>query len=261
MPLDCEMLDSLLESDDAFFARYGFVNDGGEYLTPSAEYLLKEKQRLLDHPEVYPFAVDYLIVVKEHKTVIGSIDFKYLPDEQGVTEIGYGMQPKYEGHGYMTEAVLAMIGLAKENGVTTIVADTLPDNVKSQHVLTRCGFTFTKRENEMLWFSRSFQSGETTCEQRVLTIEQIKEAIRPIMKKHGVMNAYLFGSYARGEANEGSDVDIYCDGGDVDTLWQHSAFEEELRQALGKDVDVITIGSRMDDYFRRQLENDMIKIC
>lgn len=153
MPLDCEMLDSLLDSDDAFLAKYGLINDGGEYLTPSAEYLLKEKQRLLDHPEVYPFAVDYLIVIKELKTVIGSIDFKYLPDEQGVTEIGYGMRPKYEGHGYMTEAVLAMIAFAKENGVKTIVADTLPDNAKSQRVLVRCGFTFSKKENGMLWFS------------------------------------------------------------------------------------------------------------
>lgn len=95
----------------------------------------------------------------------------------------------------------------------------------------------------------------------VLTIKEIKECIKPIMKKHGIKNVYLFGSYSRGEANRDSDVDIYCDSGDVDTLFKQVAFNEELEKALGKKVDVITIGSRMHDYFRKQLEEDMIKIC
>ncbi|MBQ2052724.1 MAG: nucleotidyltransferase domain-containing protein, partial [Bacilli bacterium] len=35
----------------------------------------------------------------------------------------------------------------------------------------------------------------------VLTIKQIKDRIKPIVEKHGINNVYLFGSYARGEAN------------------------------------------------------------
>ena len=95
----------------------------------------------------------------------------------------------------------------------------------------------------------------------VLTIKQIKERILPVLAKHNIREVYLFGSYARGEANRNSDVDIYCDGGDVDTLWKHSDLQDELIEALGKDVDVITIGSQMHDFFRQQLEEDMIKIC
>ena len=95
----------------------------------------------------------------------------------------------------------------------------------------------------------------------ILTIKEIKNKIKPIIKKHGIKDVYLFGSYARGEANRNSDIDIYCDKGDVDTLWKHSALQDELALVLGKDVDVITIGSQMHDYFRKQLEEDMIKIC
>ena len=95
----------------------------------------------------------------------------------------------------------------------------------------------------------------------VLTIKQIKERIKPVMNKHGIKDVYLFGSYARGEANRNSDVDIYCDNGDVDTLWKHSELRDELQEALGKPVDVVMIGSQMHDYFRQQLEEDMIKIC
>lgn len=101
---------------------------------------------------------------------------------------------------------------------------------------------------------------ENDMEPNILTIKQIKDRIRPIIKKHSIKEVYLFGSYARGEANRNSDVDIYCDSGDVNTLWKASAFKEELETALNKEVDVVTIGSQMDDYFKKQLEEDMIKI-
>ena len=148
------MIDALLESNDVFLVRYGFINDGGESINPSPDYLRKERQRLIDHPEEYPFAVDYLIVVKATKTAIGSIDYKRMPDEGGVSEIGYGMSPQYEGHGYMTEALLAMISLGKENGLKKIVADTLVDNVKSQNVLLRCGFSRAGKEDNKYWFAK-----------------------------------------------------------------------------------------------------------
>ena len=95
----------------------------------------------------------------------------------------------------------------------------------------------------------------------VLTIKQIKERIKPIMAKHKVEDVYLFGSYARGEANSDSDVDLYCSSGDIRTLYDEVDFTDELEAALGKKVDVVFIGSQMHDYFRQQLEEDMIKLC
>ena len=95
----------------------------------------------------------------------------------------------------------------------------------------------------------------------ILTIKEIKNRIRPIVEKHHIKDVYLFGSYARGEANEKSDVDIYCSSGDVETLLDEAGLVEELEKALGKEVDVVTIGSEMNDFFRQQLEEDKIKIC
>ena len=95
---------------------------------------------------------------------------------------------------------------------------------------------------------------------KVLTIKAIKERIKPVMDKHNVKDVYLFGSYARGEATSKSDVDIYCDSGDLKTLYDEVNFKEELKNALNKEVDVVTIGSNMNDYFKKQLEEDMIKI-
>lgn len=94
----------------------------------------------------------------------------------------------------------------------------------------------------------------------VLTIKVIKEKVKPIMDKHKINNVYLFGSYARGEANSNSDVDIYCDSGDLRTLYDEVNFKEELENALGKEVDVVTIGSSMHEYFKNQIERDSIKL-
>ena len=94
----------------------------------------------------------------------------------------------------------------------------------------------------------------------VLTIKQIKELIKPIMLKHKIKDVYLFGSYSRGEANRDSDVDIYCEKGDMRSLYDEIGFKEELEAALNKKVDVVTIGSHMHDFFKQQLEKDMIKL-
>ena len=153
IPVDCEMIDALLDSNDALLDKYGLINRGDEFVNPSSDYLHKIKQRLIEHPEEYPLAVDHLIVLKSIKTVIGSIDFKYMPDENGVSEVGYGMSPEYEGNGYMTEALMAMIAFGRQNGIKRIVADTLVDNFKSQNVLTRCGFSLTGKEGDKFWFS------------------------------------------------------------------------------------------------------------
>ena len=95
----------------------------------------------------------------------------------------------------------------------------------------------------------------------ILTIKQIKNRIRPVVEKHRIKDVYLFGSYARGEANEHSDVDIYCSSGDVDSLLRRAGLLRELAEALGKDVDVVTIGTKLKDRFKKNIEEDMIKIC
>ena len=94
----------------------------------------------------------------------------------------------------------------------------------------------------------------------IYTLVKIKELIKPVMDKHQITEVYIFGSYARGEARSDSDVDIYCSSGDVKSLIQESAFIRELETALHKKVDLVTIGSRMHDYFREQLDKDKVRI-
>ena len=93
------------------------------------------------------------------------------------------------------------------------------------------------------------------------TIKQIKTIIKPILNKYGITDINLFGSYARGEATEYSDVDIYCDMGNIKTFIDVGILEDELEAALNKKVDIIFKTSEIDDYFKSQIMEDMIKLC
>ena len=92
----------------------------------------------------------------------------------------------------------------------------------------------------------------------MLTIPEIKAAVAKVGKKYGIKNAYLFGSYARGEANEGSDVDIVIDGGgNIRGLIALSGFRINLIDELGKDVDVLTMDGVRPKFFDF-IKNDRI---
>ena len=76
----------------------------------------------------------------------------------------------------------------------------------------------------------------------MLTIERIREAVTKVGKKYGIKNAYLFGSYARGEATESSDVDIIIERGDIKNYNAFADFRYDLENELGtEDIDILTI--------------------
>lgn len=101
----------------------------------------------------------------------------------------------------------------------------------------------------------------TDMNKSIYTIKKIKNIIKPILNKYGITDIYLFGSYARGEAKDTSDIDIYCNKGNIRTLIDQGLLEDELEQSLNKKVDIIFDSSYMDEYFKKQIMEDMIKLC
>lgn len=64
--------------------------------------------------------------------------------------------------------------------------------------------------------------------------------IRRIVSAHGGSNARLFGSVARGEASEASDIDLVVEVEPGRTLFDIAAMRAELEALLGLPVDVVT---------------------
>lgn len=81
--------------------------------------------------------------------------------------------------------------------------------------------------------------------QKILTQQEIKTKISPLLKKHEVVRATLFGSYAHGDAHATSDVDILIEYHNIHTksLFDLVALKDALEKKLGKKVDLGTFDS------------------
>lgn len=75
----------------------------------------------------------------------------------------------------------------------------------------------------------------------VYTIDEIKRRITPVAQKYKLAAVYLFGSYARGDATDKSDVDLLVDlTGSVIRGLNFCALYRELEEALDTKIDLIT---------------------
>jgi len=72
-------------------------------------------------------------------------------------------------------------------------------------------------------------------------IQAKRDEIVQICEKHGGYNVRLFGSVARGEADEKSDIDFLVDLGEHFSPWFPVGLIHDLEDLLGKKVDVVTV--------------------
>ena len=69
------------------------------------------------------------------------------------------------------------------------------------------------------------------------------EAVRAVIARYPVSNPRVFGSVARGEDDEKSDLDLLADPTERTTYFDLSALEDELSTLLGVPVDILTPGA------------------
>ena len=77
-------------------------------------------------------------------------------------------------------------------------------------------------------------------EKHTITIEDIKSKAIPIARKYGVQKLALFGSYARGDNREDSDIDFIIDNVSSDEMFAFFGFANALEDEFGVAVDVLT---------------------
>lgn len=76
----------------------------------------------------------------------------------------------------------------------------------------------------------------------IYSIDELSKRIAPVAKKYNLHAVYLFGSYARNEATESSDVDVLVDrtGSKVKSLFDMGGLYNDLCASVGKEVDLVT---------------------
>lgn len=79
-----------------------------------------------------------------------------------------------------------------------------------------------------------------------------RSSINRIAAAHGALNVRLFGSVRRGESNSSSDLDLLVEMSEGRSLFDLVALGDELEEALGVEVDVVTEQS-LSPYLRDRI--------
>ena len=90
------------------------------------------------------------------------------------------------------------------------------------------------------------------------TVAEIRQRILPIAQRYGVERVFLFGSYARGDAMPGSDIDLRIDSGSIRGYFRLAGFYREIEEALATPVDVLTTGSLSEKFLSRISKEEVI---
>ncbi len=91
-------------------------------------------------------------------------------------------------------------------------------------------------------------------------ILELLRQYKPIaMSKYGMKELGIFGSVARGEQTEGSDVDIYYEG-EVPSLLTLDLIQTDLEKLLDSKIDLIRIRKGMNSLLRKRIKKEGIHV-
>ena len=108
-----------------------------------------------------------------------------------------------------------------------------------------CDENYGNKLKRQMMISILISECEITETKGILTIERIKAAVVPILKKRDINYCYLFGSYSKGTAKDSSDVDLLVDT-DI-TGMEFFGLIEEIREALHKKIDLLRLKDLSSD--------------
>jgi len=96
---------------------------------------------------------DFIIIKKESLTPVGIVGIHSLNGNFG--EVGYTIDTTFQGQGYATEAVNAIVSKYSKEGINVFHAEIHHENIASIGVIEKCGFIFNKHlESGFLLYER-----------------------------------------------------------------------------------------------------------
>lgn len=95
----------------------------------------------------------------------------------------------------------------------------------------------------------------------MITLADISSAVSRVLPRYDVREAYLFGSFVRGEQAPESDIDLRLACGDTMTFGTLYELSLELEMELGRKVDIVTNPPElMRPAFRKSIEREEVRL-
>lgn len=95
----------------------------------------------------------------------------------------------------------------------------------------------------------------------MITPTDISTAASRVLAQYDVSEAYLFGSFARGEQTPNSDIDLRLVCGNAMTFATLYELSHELERELGRKVEIVTNPpEHMRPAFRKSIKQEEIRL-
>ncbi|SDD24847.1 GNAT family N-acetyltransferase [Williamwhitmania taraxaci] len=106
-----------------------------------------------DPSKNYLYSTLWTVVCKERNQMVADLCFQGEPNREGEIEIGYGTYDLFQGMGFITEAIGAVVRWAfSQPKVKAIIAETDQTNVASHRVLEKNGFVRVRTSESSFWW-------------------------------------------------------------------------------------------------------------
>jgi RimJ/RimL family protein N-acetyltransferase len=138
LPSEYELL-AINKADSRLWIDRGF-SDPNQYFLNNPNPIKYRLPRIRQNPEYAKYLLK-VAVLKDNPVIIASAGFHDAPDSDGMIEIGFGVDKKYQGRGYGQELLHGMWSWAvNDPQVKTLRYTVSPDNLISQHIIKKLGF-------------------------------------------------------------------------------------------------------------------------
>ena len=140
VPLTLSQLQLCLTNLPALEAELG-LTISRDVLTKRVQRAIRMKRKKMARMDEsqHPWQTYWLVIVSEDNFGAGLAGFKGVPNENGSTEIGYGIDPAYQNKGYTSEVVRALVDWAFQHSFCETVTATTVENPASRRLLEKLG--------------------------------------------------------------------------------------------------------------------------
>jgi len=138
LPREFEVL-AIDQADPNLWLDRGF-SDPAKYFLNNPNPIKYRLPRARQNPEYAKYLLR-VAVLKDTPIIIASAGFHDAPDSNGMIEIGFGVDKKYQGRGFGQELLHGMWSwVVNDPQVKTLRYTVSPDNLISQHIIKKLGF-------------------------------------------------------------------------------------------------------------------------
>lgn len=160
IPLTLDQLELALHDMNTLEASLN-ITIARSFITDKVRHAIQRKIEKMQKAEAaqHHWFTYWLIVIPQESVGVGMLGYKGYPDEAGATEIGYGLDPAYQGKGYMGEAVQGLVDWAFAHPFCRRITAPGVENPASMRLLEKLGAQLVaESEHDTSWEIHSKQS-------------------------------------------------------------------------------------------------------